>query len=412
MKTIHFSLVTVVLMFAAAGCNTDRNGDNRQAETQAAAVDTASFTPTGNAQLDSLLRLLPNAKKDSSLVLLYINIGKIYRLNDYTTATAYFFKAKEMSEEIGYQRGYLMFAAEYTQILNMSGKLDSSLILNKKAIDVARKSGNDTDIGKAYYNTGNVFYFMNMFDSTIIYYNHAKQYFRDDPEGSARISYATLTVYNNLKRYDEAKKAGEDALQYYRKMNNPTLIGNILLNLGVSYLDSDPQQIDSIKKARQLESEALEIADKIRDDRLKSLALINLGDTYIRLSQQDHPQMKIYYEEALALAKKTGNPDGKAIAWRGLGIHYFHTKNYEKSLVCLDSSLVVSNQNNLIYEKAKTFFSKSSVLFAMGQLKEAEAVLAESDEIQNKLTGDEIQERIVQAEKKYETEKKELEIER
>jgi signal transduction histidine kinase len=112
----------------------------------------------------------------------------------------------------------------------------------------------------------------------------------------------------------------------------------------------------------------------------------------------------------LLLSKEVKNPLGEATAWRGLSSYYLHTKNYEKAIACIDSSLAVCNRNNFLHDKSKALSVKSSVLYAMQRLKEGDEALIESDEIQDKLIGDETQNRIVIAEKRFETEKKESQI--
>jgi signal transduction histidine kinase len=101
---------------------------------------------------------------------------------------------------------------------------------------------------------------------------------------------------------------------------------------------------------------------------------------------------------------------GEATAWRGLSSYYLHTKNYEKAIACIDSSLAVCNRNNFLHDKSKALSVKASVLYAMQRLKEGDEVLIESNEIQEQLIGDETQNRIVIAEKRFETEKKESQI--
>ncbi|MDR2205015.1 MAG: sensor histidine kinase [Flavobacteriaceae bacterium] len=360
-----------------------------------------------NAKTDSLLRLVPKAKKDSNLVLLYIDIGNTYEANKPETAAKYYIRAKKLSEEIDYKKGYLRFAPRYSNLLATLGKEDSALIIDKKAIDVAKKVGNRIEIGKTYYNTGIVLAYLGLLDSTIVYLNRSKKYFGDDPEYTADINYVMTAVYMDLDRYDEARKAGEATLQYYRKINEPKL-GYVLQNLGSLYSESGKHQ--NIEKARKLFNEAIEIAEKNQDYRLKSIVLIGLSDTYLINFQPDHPKVKIYAEEALAIAKKINSASRTSTAWRALGSYYLHTKNYEKALACMDSSLVVCEKNDLLDEKAFTLAKKSNVLFALGRPKEATIVSNEADDLNQKRIGEETQERIVLAEKRFETEKKEAQI--
>ena len=84
-----------------------------------------------------MLRLLPKAKKDTSLVLLYYDIGFEYAKGDYSKANSYYLKAKQLSEEIGFLKGRVLFASYYCNILNAQGEYDSSLVINKEVIKLA-----------------------------------------------------------------------------------------------------------------------------------------------------------------------------------------------------------------------------------------------------------------------------------
>jgi len=403
MTTKILTTFLIAALFLAASCNSNHKNEKQSAE-NAATTNLADslIQSTGDIELDSLLRVAAVAKKDSNLVFTYLDIGDAYIKNDSKTAAKYYFKAKELSKEINYKRGYILFAYHYAKILNEEGKSDSSLLLNKEALAMSIKSGNPVDIGRSYVHLGRYFWFNNMYDSAIVYLNNAKKYSAYNPANATNIKWLTFLVYNDLKRYDEARQIGEEVLSSRREANDLENVGITAFNLGITY-----RELGNKDRSLQLLEEALEISDKTHYNSLRMSTLITLTNAY----ELDDPKVKVYAEEALALAKKINSPVNEANAWSVLSTYHLLNKDFQKSLACADSSLVICNQKNFLTEKAKALNDKAYVFLALGKMKEAYTALNESDDVENKRVGDETQERIVLAEKKYETEKKNLEIE-
>ncbi|MDR2207222.1 MAG: histidine kinase [Flavobacteriaceae bacterium] len=353
-------------------------------------------------EIDSLLKLLPKAKKDTNLALLYLDIGKAYEQSNHKTAAKYYYKAKKLSEEIGYERGNMLFAFASIRILSGSGKIDSLLIFEKQALEIAKKLENPLDIGRGYYNIGMAYWYNNMYDSAVVYYNRAQKYWENNPKYLANLNVARANLYSYLKRYAEARPEGDKALQYFRKEKDSLLIAGTLVNLAPAYIETA-----DVEKGKKMLEEAIKIAEKKHYDDIKANAFNNLTEIYIKT---DDSKIKMYAEKTLSYAKKSSNPRIEASAWNSLSIYYLRSGNFEKSLACLDSSLAISSRNNSLRDKAETLVSKAKTLYAMGKLKEGENVWREADSLQERIRGDEIQRRIVLSEKMFETERKEAQI--
>ena len=88
---------------------------------------------------DSLLRLLPNIKKDTNAVLLYINIGQQYENSEPKIAKKYYIKARDLSKQINYPKGIIKFGSNYSYVLNLEGRYDEGLKINLQSLVIARK---------------------------------------------------------------------------------------------------------------------------------------------------------------------------------------------------------------------------------------------------------------------------------
>lgn len=103
---------------------------------------------------DSLLAILPSVKEDSAGVEFYINLGQQFETNEPERAKYYYRKAGSISEQIRFPSGQIRSIFNYTYVLNVQGRYDSGLAMNKQAVELARKLDDQVLLGKALFNTG------------------------------------------------------------------------------------------------------------------------------------------------------------------------------------------------------------------------------------------------------------------
>jgi two-component system NarL family sensor kinase len=362
-------------------------------------------TAQENSRRDSLINQLPKAKNDTNLVHLYYDIGYEYSMNDYEKAKEYYQKAKKLSENLNFKKGLVLYTAYYGNILKIKGEYDSALILDKEAIRISKELDDKLLIAKSYVNTGNVFHYRRQYDSTIYYYETAKKYAGNNPRLSAQISNLLMPAYLDLGRKKEAVQQGEAALAYFRTASDPSMLGQVLLNLGSAYEESG-----NPKKARELLKEALQISRDIGFDELRLHCLVSLIHDFLRHKKGSDPLLLEYADEALPIAQKQGNMMGVALIYRGKGNHYKFKREYQKALEYLDSSLSVATTHQLIKEQQEGLFSKGLLLTAMGNLEAGNELLNEAAALEDSLVNKDIREQVLMVEKRFESEKKENQI--
>ncbi len=355
---------------------------------------------------DSLLRLLPTARQDTNLVLLFINIGQQFEINsDYETAKAYYLKAKKLSEELGYRKGIIKFASNYTYILNVQKKTDSSLLINRNALRVALSINEPVLIAKSYINVGSSFFHADMYDSAIVYYETGKAYLENSGEKEllADIDDIMQATYRELHQYDRAIRAGEGALQFYRSANDSVKLGIVISNLGTNYVSTG-----ELRKGLALFNEALVIARKINYTELEQSLMLNIGNVYLQNQVTD--SLVVYFGEALRLSKKLDLPEHQSVSYRGLAIHALYKRNFPLAKTYMDSALVITAKFNIRKEHVKNLESLSSILYAMNEIEQAEQALQLSSNLRDSLMGDDLRKQVLISEKRFETRKKEDQI--
>lgn len=365
------------------------------------------YTPAYTQDLkerDSLLNLIATSKKDTNLVLLYYEVGFHYELNDYPTAIEYYRKGKALSEELQYKTGIIKYIFNYTNILNIQGKLDSSMILNKEAIQLSLEKNDHILIAKSYVNTGNVFLKTLQYDSAIHYYETAKKY-AEEPFLIAHVSYLMSALYYDVGRYSDAIKESQNALDFFKSSGDLYNLVGALLNLGNAYIEND-----QLEKGKEQLIEALEVSKRIDFSEAQLNALLSLIHLYIIEGKMDDPLVLEYGEQALSISLKQHDVYGIATSYRSLAVHYKFKREFDQSLKYIDSSISVATTNELLNELQKSVFSKGLILLSIGKLHEGYALLEQSSKLQDSIIGNETRQRIILEEKRFESEKKEAQI--
>lgn len=354
--------------------------------------------------LDSLLKVLTTSKDDTNKVLLYINIGQQYESNDIERAKDFYKKAKQLSEKINYKLGVIKYIANYTFILNQQEKYDSSILLNKQAVALAKEIGNQEYLAKSTFNLGSSYRYAGINDTAITYYEEGKKLFGSSDEGIQAQSNDILQVlYSDLGQYDRAIELGEKALAFFRKAGSPNPLAVTLMNLGVSY--SSKSLFD---KAIPLFKEALQISKQVNNQQVESNIMLNLANIYMQ--KNDYGKTKPYFEKTIELSRLLSNQENIAIALRGLSVYYLFKDDLPKAKQYIDSALAITSVLGAKMQHRKNLETKSSILYAMHDMVNAEKCLQQSTAVGDSLIGDKIQELSVQYEKKYESEKKDNQI--
>ena len=159
-------------------------------------VKTAAQIPMNK---DSLLRLLPAAKEDTSKVLLLIDIGKQYEWDDPETAGKYYLEARNLSEKLQYKEGTIKYIANKPY--------------SEKAAALSRELGFPKGEAIAYRGLANCYVFKNDLDAAYKHISRAlditeKNGFRKDHLSNMHTLVGVLLA---MHRYEESYRVGLEA---------------------------------------------------------------------------------------------------------------------------------------------------------------------------------------------------------
>jgi two-component system, NarL family, sensor kinase len=354
---------------------------------------------------DSLLKLLPTLKEDSLAVETYINLGQQYESSQPELAKHYYHKAGAISEKINYSTGILKFINNYTFVLNLQARYDSSLQMNLKAVEVARRIKDTLNLGKALFNTGTSYRSLAQFEDAVLYYEEGKKIFASigNADIEARCNDILQLLYYGMGEYDKAIEYGQNAVAYFRKTDDKIWLGTSLSNLGISY-----SKKQNYTKALVLLNEALSIGKEIGNTEMEAAQMLNIGDCY--LNTNDFPKLKFYYSQALELYTQLDSKENMAIALRGMALYYLFEKSFNQAKAFAEKSLLILNNENLLSQRQKTLETLSNIHFALHDITAAENYARLASKIGDSILNETVRKNTLDLEKKYEFQKKQAQI--
>ncbi len=396
--------------------------------------------------IDSLKRELRTQKADTETVFILLNIAEHYNnINLPDTALNYYKSAVLRSEKISNKKFlgnayYYMGRAHSTIGRNAFGRF-----YLKKAASVFKKANRLSKLDEVYNSIGVTYYYEGKYDSAIVCYNQAADYALQGKDSlSVARCYNNIGVmydikgevvksvqsyikaikiyednkhedlcigplqnialiYLNNKQYSESLKNLEAAKKIALKYKQNNILGQIYNTIG-SVMDEQAKPVE----ANGFFKKALALAKEAKDEALSATILNNLGENTILLKKYDEAEKLLL--ECVEIKKKLNNPVSLGITQICLGQALVRTKKYEQAAEAFNSGLAkVKDAGYLQYQKIgleglALAYSKS------GNYKDAYLNLDAFVKLNDTLLKESNNKIISELQTKYQSDKKEAEI--
>jgi serine phosphatase RsbU (regulator of sigma subunit) len=312
------------------------------------------------------LKLLQEVGDQRGMGSCYINIGSIYGTKgDYNKALTFMLKGAKLKEAAKDKRGT---SAAYNNIGNMysdQGKYPEAISYHMKSLKLKEEINDKVGVSISYNNIGLILEIQGKIDEAIAYqFKSLKIKEELDDKQGVSVAYSNLaTLYLQQKKFEESLAYCFKSLKLKEELGEKQGEALVLSNIGATYT-----AMQKSKEALKYELKALKIMEDIGVAKDIVSACIAIGNSYE--SQKQYPEALPYYEKALSNSKKIDYRDGIKEAYRNLSSIHTKLKNYQKAL----------EYNVLFYE--------------------------EKDSLLNK----EVMKQVTEINTKYQTEKKEQEI--
>jgi len=337
---------------------------------------TLVFSFANNAEkTDSLKQLIPTLKSDTAEISLLLDIAFTYRRFETDSSLVYANKAYQLSSKINDNKNL----AKCNVLLAL---IDYRLGNNEKALKTFYKvinSLNDIEKTKtkAYVNIGNIYADLGQYDTSIYYYNKGIEIakIQKDKLFEANILNNIGTVYTDkgdfelaIDCYAKAEKINE---LIDNKSGKAAAIGNIGL---IYYYQSDLQKaVTYFKKALVLNREIGKM-DKVAN------SLNNLAAMYSLLDSMD--QAIACYDESKDIYRAMNHKGGMALIAQNTANLYFLIKNTKDGLMAMDEAIKLYTELDEPKGLGKSYksigqhyFESSNYGLAIDNFKKAEEIL-------------------------------------
>ena len=356
---------------------------------------------------DSIKSILLKGTSDTATANRLLAAGQKYELTDAKRSIAFYLAARELSTSIKYNEGIEKSNTGCMEGYMTLSILDSIKYFADANLQLARAQKDSLKIGRALANVAVSYRTMLEFDKALQYFIESRQYLDNKADIPVRIGIldAMQALYYDRSEYDKGIALGTEALPLARKFNDPLTTCKVLINLAVNYVGKKEPS-----KASPLLEEALTINKKLQNPMVEIFVLQNLAD--IKLKQNRIRETKTYLQRALKLIKEVGSPDAEAICLRGLAICALQERNIVLAKSLADTVLNIAQSHQLIKEEAAIKKVLSVIAYLNGNVDEGLRLDFESEAVLEKMVTDIISTQSLQLEKKYETAKKQEQIEK
>jgi tetratricopeptide (TPR) repeat protein len=299
----------------------------------------------------------------------------------------------------------------------LTNNLDSALISFKNALEVNIQLKDSSGIGVNYYNIGLVHHFKSQYDGAVKNYLKSLEIREAIQDTSAII--ASLTSIGEIFRlrheYDKAMKYYMQALSYKESLENSN-VPRRQLNKNIEILAYIYSEVGLIHKAEKNYKDAILYFDTAlvysREINYKrGIATIATYKAGIEYSLKDFTSAKKLYEESLEAYQIINFGPGISQALISLAEIEIEFKNYTKAISMLDSAWSGAIENNLLEEQTNISQLRMKAFRGLGNTEKALSFYDQHVLLKDSLFNIDREKQIEEIETKFQTEKKEKQIE-
>lgn len=354
---------------------------------------------------DSLRQILYTMPADTHKVQMLIRIGQQYESNLPDTAVVFYEQARQLSKQLNYPMGELLYISNYTAVLNVQGRFDESLRLNLRAVELAERHGLTLRLIKALTNTGAVYQYKEDYVKAASYYLRALPLLEATGETqSLSLIYSNLCgLYRDLNQPQKALEYARKALEYAQKSDDPVALAAACMGLG-NALQSHGKMDEAISYLNK----AYTIGKEMDDINTQETALINLGNVYMDLKKPE--KYVASFRAALPLAESLEDVAGKAFALQGIGVGLFLQKQYRQAEDHLYTAIRFAKEHDQKKVIRDLLLLMSDVQIGLGKLDVSQQYREQYDSASNAFLNEPMLKNIQELETKYDVEKKRSEI--
>ena len=364
--------------------------------------------------VDSLEKVIANTtgtEKAKALIVLSVKYGD----KDKDTAKAFALakEAHDISLKSGYKKGVANYYFYRSKVLAAHGNTDEAIAFLNKCFAYVDTLHPNSEWGSYYINLGSIYGNMTKLDNSSAAYLKGLVIFDkiNDTIGIARSCHGLGFVQHTAGNMVDGEKYYLKAMKYYEYAGMQREQVSILNNLGGLFLNKAMKEgaEEDYRKSLNYLNRGVSLAQKINDYKNLSSAYNNLAALYGSKNELDI--CLEYNFKSLDINKKVDNLYGKVNALGNIANAYLLMKRYDLAeKYCLDA-ISLSEKINAAGIIASNYSLLADIYFAKKDFEGSLIYYKKSHNLLDSLSKIDKIQAMSEMEKKYDTDKKDKEIE-
>ncbi|MBI4645539.1 MAG: tetratricopeptide repeat protein [Bacteroidia bacterium] len=415
-----------------------------------------TFSVSGQTKIDSLKSLLKTTNQDTVQIKALLDIGNLYRATNQDSSLFYYQKAYNIAKKAENKHYMALSLKSIGIIYDIRHEYREAVDFYEQSKRIYNEISDKNGIAACTFNTGLVFYNQRNYPDAISSFQHAlKKYIAlNDKKGVANCFSNIGNVYFMQGEYPMAIENYQKSLNIYEEFGDKKGIALCYNNIGGIHQKQGnlTKAADYFKKALKINEElgnkkgvaycynnlgliiqmqgeynsavehylkAFEIDKEIGDEKDAAMCYANIGMIYFY--QGNFEKATETYTQAYNLFKKTGDRQGEAIVLGNMAELYNTAGDkssnqsdgkiyYDKAVDCAESSLQLAQSINALNEIKFGYFSLSKAYQGLGDYKKSLEYHILYTNAKDSLYNIQKNKQIEVMEARYQTEKKQLEV--
>ena len=296
---------------------------------------TFSFSQSYGA-IDSLEKVLKKSE-DTLKVNVLNGLAWEYRKIDIEKALQYSNNALTLSEKNNFKKGKGNSYSRIGDIYYYDLEYDKALKFYSKSLEIREDIGDKKGVAKSLQNIGDVNINQGDYKNGLSYYLRSLEIYQsfDDKKSMPLNNIAASYLY--LGDYENALIYYVRALETFEALGNKKLMINPSLGVGNVY-----KAVGNYKKALTYYKKALAISSEVKSKPGVAKSLTTIGNIYEKLLSNDTALE--YYLKSLVITEQLEDKPAIALSLMNIGNIYSSKKNYEKALENYRTALIINEE--------------------------------------------------------------------
>ncbi|MCD4793287.1 MAG: tetratricopeptide repeat protein [Bacteroidales bacterium] len=298
------------------------------------------------------------------------------------------------------------FALKYIGVaLYYQSEYEKALENYNNSMQIFKELDNKPEIAKLFNNTGLIYKELNNYEKALEYFQKVLKTDKKnkDKRGVAYSLNNIGLIYYELNNYEDALEYFQKSLKKEKEIDNKNGLAKSLNNIGIIY-----QELNNYEDALEYYQKSLKIKEEIKDKKGIANTLNNIGIIYKELN--NYEEALEYHQKSLQIRGEIKDKRGIASSLNNIGELYNKLGNFNKALLYFGKSLEMSeflDAKDMIIDNYKFI---SETYSATGNYRKAFEYHKQYTGLKDSVFSLETYKQIADMKTKYETEKKDKQI--